>query len=201
MAETFLELRQEERERRRELILDAAEKVFGSKGFQNVSIRDIAREAGISAGTIYHYFKDKHDLFVEAFIRGAKELLVSIEELASQGKTVEDIGKVFVRFLLEKDHYFKMMSNFMLEGNLEGESLKRLNAMTKRLLDVFEKFFEGYGKASRLASHAFFASLNGILITFRNYPGRSPEEVRNHMERLVNFFSELFLESIRSRKA
>lgn len=51
------------RDRRRQ-IMDAALQVFSTKGFQKATNRDIAEAAGgISPGLIYHYFKDKQDLF------------------------------------------------------------------------------------------------------------------------------------------
>lgn len=49
-------------EDRREQIIDAAMRVFAQKGFAKATNKDIAREAGITAGLIYHYFKSKEDL-------------------------------------------------------------------------------------------------------------------------------------------
>lgn len=195
MGHAFLELREEERERRKELILDAAERVFGSKPFQSVGMRDIAEELGVSVGALYRYFPDKQSLFVEAFIRGAEELLGIIEKAVEEKSNPGAVARLYVGFLLEKDHYFKMMSHFMLEGNLEGEALERLNSMEKRLLDTFQKLFKSSVPESkkRLITHAFFASLNGLLITFRNYPGRTPEEVRNHVYRLTDVITEIFI--------
>jgi TetR/AcrR family transcriptional regulator, mexJK operon transcriptional repressor len=51
-------------EDRRQQIIDGALEVFASKGFERATNKDIAEAAGIgSAGLIYHYFKDKSDLF------------------------------------------------------------------------------------------------------------------------------------------
>lgn len=195
MGHAFSELKEEERERRKELILDAAERVFGSKPFQSVGIRDIAEELGVSVGALYRYFPDKQSLFVEAFIRGAEELLEIIEKAVEGKSDPKTVARLYVGFLLEKDHYFKMMSHFMLEGNLEGEALERLNSMEKRLLDTLQKLFESSvpENKKRLITHAFFASLNGLLITFRNYPGRTPEEVRNHVYRLTDVITGIFI--------
>jgi AcrR family transcriptional regulator len=52
-------------ERRRE-ILDAAVQVFGARGFDCATIAEVAREAGVSAGTVVHYFGSKGELFEEA---------------------------------------------------------------------------------------------------------------------------------------
>ena len=49
---------------RRQQIMDAAQKVFASKGFDGASIKDLAKAAKISPGLLYWYFKDKTDLLV-----------------------------------------------------------------------------------------------------------------------------------------
>ena len=49
-------------EDRREQIMDAAMRVFAQKGFARATNRDVAREAGITTGLIYYYFKSKEDL-------------------------------------------------------------------------------------------------------------------------------------------
>jgi AcrR family transcriptional regulator len=49
----------------RQRILEAAEKVFGDKGYFPASIADITREAGVAQGTFYVYFKSKRAVFIE----------------------------------------------------------------------------------------------------------------------------------------
>jgi hypothetical protein len=44
----------------------------------------------------------------------------------------------------------------------------------------------------RLLAHAFFSAMNGILITFRDYPGRSKEEVVEHMKLVGRVIARLF---------
>ena len=52
-----------------ELILRAATKLFARRGFFNTQVADVAREAGIAAGTVYLYFKSKDDLLISIFER------------------------------------------------------------------------------------------------------------------------------------
>ena len=47
---------------RRSEILDAAEKLFGTKGYDSTSTGDILRELGIARGTLYYHFKSKEDI-------------------------------------------------------------------------------------------------------------------------------------------
>ncbi len=49
---------------RREQILEAAIRVFADKGFRRATTREVAREAGVSEGTIYNYFEDKDELLI-----------------------------------------------------------------------------------------------------------------------------------------
>jgi len=48
-------------------IIEAAVRVFARKGYYNSRVSDIAREAGIAAGTIYLYFRTKDDILVTLF--------------------------------------------------------------------------------------------------------------------------------------
>ena len=57
---------------RREQILGAATRVFAAKGFKGATTREVAREAGVSEGTIYNYFEDK-DALLMAILDGLNE--------------------------------------------------------------------------------------------------------------------------------
>ncbi len=67
-------------EDRREQILDAALRVFAKKGFAKATNKDIAREAGITTGLIYHYFESKDALLKAIFEeRSPLQLIRSIQ--------------------------------------------------------------------------------------------------------------------------
>ncbi|WP_027718913.1 TetR/AcrR family transcriptional regulator [Desulfovirgula thermocuniculi] len=194
---TFSKLKEAEREVRRNLILDTAVKIFAERPFEKVSLREIAAAAGISPASIYRYFADRDDLFVEAFIREGKVLLSYLEELFTGTGMVslEKMAVAYIDFLFDHDTFFKMMTYFMMSGKISKESLVKLNEMARQILNIFDRAFLGHGikENVRLYSHVFFASLNGIMITFRNYPGRKPKEVRHHMHRLASFLAGHFI--------
>lgn len=185
----FAKLKQEERERRRSIILDAAERVFASTPFTEVNMRRIAREAGISAASIYTYFPDQETLFVETYLRRVKDMHEMFEKTISEAmpdEVVERIALDYFDYFIEQDTYFRMMAHFMLYAELHPESLEKLNKTERAMMDIFERAFKKAGASgnTRLLAHAFFAGLNGILISFRKYPGRKEEEVHRHMHRL-----------------
>ena len=58
---------------KREAILRAAIDVFADRGYFNAQVADVARAAGVAAGTVYLYFKSKDDLLVSIFERSMRE--------------------------------------------------------------------------------------------------------------------------------
>jgi TetR/AcrR family fatty acid metabolism transcriptional regulator len=60
---------------KRDAILRAAIDVFASRGFFNAQVADVARAAGVAAGTVYLYFRSKDDLLVSIFERTMRETL------------------------------------------------------------------------------------------------------------------------------
>lgn len=148
-------------------------------------------------GSLRKYFPDQQSLFAEAFAIGTQEIISRVDARIAGGQigSLRDLARLYVDFLLENDHYFRMMTHFMLDGRLEGQPLERLNQAARAILELFERLLSGTGADAHLSAHAFFAALNGILISFRQYPGRSPEAVRRHMQTLADLLARRFEES------
>lgn len=60
---------------KRDRILDAATKVFAKRGFFAAQVADVAKRAGIAAGTVYLYFKSKDDLLLSLFERTMRQAI------------------------------------------------------------------------------------------------------------------------------
>jgi AcrR family transcriptional regulator len=76
--------------RRREAILNAAEKLFAEKGFENTAIDDVAKGAGLTKRTLYQYFLSKEDLFYAVALKGGKKLTFDYEEAFKRGRDALD---------------------------------------------------------------------------------------------------------------
>mgnify|MGYP002353582991 CR=1 FL=1 len=74
------ERKRQEKEIRRTDIIDAAERVFFSKGYENSSMDEVAREAEFSKRTIYVYFSSKEQIYFEIMIRGYRLLIQMMEK-------------------------------------------------------------------------------------------------------------------------
>lgn len=73
-----------EAEQRRNEILDAADFLFGQKGFDGTSTNDILERVGIARGTLYYHFKSKEDIMDALIDRYSHRLLEAAREMASQ---------------------------------------------------------------------------------------------------------------------
>jgi len=186
---SFTELRNNEKRARQDVIIQSAKRVFATKPFNKVSIRDIAGEAGISHASIYRYFPDQQALFLEAYLHGAQEITAILTDIIvnSEKKTIEKVADAYLNYLIDNDLFCRMMTHFMLDGSLSAEMVDKLNASERLIFDQFDILFRkaNMPEPVRPLSHAFFAALNGVHVTFRNYPGRSPEAVHQHMHHIA----------------
>jgi AcrR family transcriptional regulator len=128
------ERKEREKQQRREEIIQAAEKVFFSRGFEKATMDDIAERAELSKGTLYLYFKSKEDLHM-AVARKAIGLLNSITDSVNevQGNALEKLvhmGRACVRFSnTYPDHMKAIMT-------LEGFELKSISYSLQEMQDL-----------------------------------------------------------------
>ncbi len=110
---SITERREREKEQRKSDIVDAAERVFFSKGLQNATMDDVAEEVELSKGTLYLYFKNKEDLYLAIHLRGNHILKNMFEQAVSKHKTgiekVRAIGDAYFEFYKNYPDYFNAM--------------------------------------------------------------------------------------------
>jgi AcrR family transcriptional regulator len=75
-----LQQQPDERQQRQEHILDAAATLLVRWGFRKTTIDDVAREAGVSKGTIYLHWKDKNELFLAALMHAQQQANVDVQQ-------------------------------------------------------------------------------------------------------------------------
>jgi AcrR family transcriptional regulator len=193
---TFNDLRDKEREARRALILAAAQKLFADRDFTSVTAREVARAAGVSPGTIYRYYENMDDLFLDVFFVGAQDIaaIIKAECTLPGGCSIRRFCELYVGFLNDNITYYQMMSHFMLGGRLSDAAIGRLNPVMRHLMDLIEQVIREarIDGDTRAVSQALFSSLNGIMISYAKYPGRTLEEIRHHTLRLAGVVAGFF---------
>jgi TetR/AcrR family transcriptional regulator, fatty acid metabolism regulator protein len=77
-------------EDKRRLILDAAVRVLARKGYHACRVGDIAEEAGVAYGLVYHYFSSKEDVLETIFRETWGELLVAVQDVEDSGQSAQE---------------------------------------------------------------------------------------------------------------
>lgn len=99
----------------RDSLIDAALEVISESGPERLSLRDLARRAGVSSGAPYRHFADKGAILAGVAGRGFERFdraLARTAELHAEGDpmhAVEQLGVSYVRFAAEHPHLFRLM--------------------------------------------------------------------------------------------
>ncbi len=141
------ERKEREKERRRNEIIDAAEKLFFSRGYENVTMDDIAKEAELARGTLYLYFKNKENIYIAIAARGLRVLNGLFRECYLK----KEAGIVKIRSMLLAVYEFskKYPGYYATIGSLQARGLDK-----KDFPEMGE--LEGiHGDSSRMVLEAF----------------------------------------------
>jgi TetR/AcrR family fatty acid metabolism transcriptional regulator len=90
---------------KRRQIMDAAVRVFARQGFHSTRVSDIADEAGVAYGLVYHYFSSKEEVLNELFSERWSLLLVAIEEADRSGSAPRDKLEAVAGFIIDSYRY------------------------------------------------------------------------------------------------
>jgi AcrR family transcriptional regulator len=189
------DLKKIERDSRRKIILDSALDLFAIKDFRSVTVREIAKHAGVSIGTIYNYYPNLTELFLDVFLNSAAEITQRFDDMSRKAPpTLEQLCIFYITFLNDNMTFYQMMSHFMLAGELSSEATQKLDEIMRELMNRMEETLVSAGiqTNSRITAHALFSALNGIMISYARYPGKSDDDIRRHTLRVAKVISEIF---------
>ncbi|HEY7638097.1 MAG TPA: TetR/AcrR family transcriptional regulator [Steroidobacteraceae bacterium] len=137
------ERRQEEKDRRRVEIVEAAEDLYRETGWDAVTMDSVARRARLSRALVYVYFKDKQDLHFAIAARALEMLRQRFTEASARARTgmdkVEACGRAYMAYAQEFPHFFDACAR--LESHAHDDSEPSPQAATcvdcgKRVHDV-----------------------------------------------------------------
>jgi AcrR family transcriptional regulator len=164
----------------REMIFQAARKVFGEKGYHNAQIADIVRVAGTSTGTIYAHFKDKRDLF-ERIVRESLETLrktiLALSQTRTPGDARERIGLWKPAFQAFFDHVDSnpeeilliVRGGFGVDEQQDTLIWEYFSAFAGDIADDFRKWEElGFiqGVNAKLMGHMIIGMCNHVAVSY-----------------------------------
>ena len=158
---------------KRRQILDAAVTVFAHQGFHATRVADIADEAGVAYGLVYHYFNSKDQVLNELFLERWSLLLAAIEEAErTAGSHREKLGAV-AGFIFDSYRYDPELMKVIIV-----EVTRAANSFGKTHLEEIQRAYESIAKIvadgqaagefradvdPRFASQAFYGAVEQLL--------------------------------------
>lgn len=117
------ERKKREKEKRCNVIINAAERVIFSKGIEQATMQEIADEAELSKGTLYLYFKSKNELYTAIALRGSDILTRRFAKVFAGDYTglelIRKIGEVYLDFVSKNPNYFKAFMYYESMSDVE----------------------------------------------------------------------------------
>ena len=158
---------------KRRQILDAAIRVFARQGFHATRVSDIADEAGVAYGLVYHYFRSKDEVLGELFVERWSLLLAAIEEADRTGETPRAKLAAVAAFIVDSyRHDPELMKVIIVEVTRAANSFGRTHlAEIRRAYQSIAKIVEDGQKAGafrddvapRFASLSFYGAIEQLL--------------------------------------
>ena len=113
---------------KRRVILDAAIRVFARQGFHRCRVSDIAREANVAYGLVYHYFRSKDEVLDTLFLERWELMLAAIDEIDAQPIGPRDTLYAIASFIIDSyRHDRDLMKVIIVEVTRAANSFGRIH--------------------------------------------------------------------------
>ncbi len=160
LAERREREKEDQKRRRREEILEAARTLIRSKGFAGSTMEDVAREAELSPGTLYLYFKNKDELFASLSLDLLEGIVEGLEKASAEDAPMEEKFEA-MRKAFSEGYQFEpsvLLNLFNLQTgkqfpNLSSEFLSELNRLSARIVDILAGLFDSGIRDGQLQDH------------------------------------------------
>jgi AcrR family transcriptional regulator len=179
------------RQASKEKIRAAAMELFMKQGYYATSISDIAKQAGISKGLLYNYYKGKEELLSEMVAARIREVVKVMEEAVALETPSEQL-KYIVNGAIDNIHKNPEVHRFYLHLQTQPEADVELIKYSRLIIEEnarqFElqcKIFERMGEREPRKRSLYFSSvLQGIMLMISTYPQKFPiEELKEQIIR------------------
>jgi AcrR family transcriptional regulator len=158
---------------KRRLILDAAVRVFARQGFHACRVSDIADEAGVAYGLVYHYFASKDEVLDTLFLERWNVMLEVIREVDAEALPVRDKLRAIASFIIDSYHHDPdLMKVIIVEVTRAANSFGQTHI--GQIREAYELIGEIVSKAqaegvfkpeieARFAAMAFYGAIEQLL--------------------------------------
>jgi TetR/AcrR family fatty acid metabolism transcriptional regulator len=156
---------------KRQLLLGAAVRVFARKGYHAARVGDIAEEAGVAYGLLYHYFRSKDEVLETIFRTTWSNMLATIESIAESGDAAREqlrkVTEVILRTWRRDPDLVRVLVREVTRSPQLQRQVDEIAAALRSLQGIVERGqAEGEFRADlepRLASVVWYGALEEIL--------------------------------------
>ena len=146
--------------------------LFAQKGYASVTMREIAKELGVSTGTLYHYFPNKEAIFLQLVEEQFQQDIINFLAEAGDIKTVPERIRALVNFTQKNEEYF--ISQYLLWSDFyqqQGKSEILNNEILKRVAQKSRQELLKYLEIEDKAMADFVINFLNGLICVRMFEG------------------------------
>ena len=202
----------EEVEAAKQKILEKALDIITAHGYEGLTMRRLGRHLGMTAATIYNYFRNKEEIYLHVLTRGFEllheDLLRARNSKDDPFEKLKAVWREFVRFGLNQSNYYDIMLTLYIPkyrdfagGPLEPLARKELTTalmVADLITEVLEEIAAAYGNIRKEDARIHFMRLltgvHGVVSLYNNtilaYVHDHPEEILDSLvESHLSFFA------------
>ncbi len=193
---------EEQHHETKNMILDAAAKLFDQQGYHKTTMREVADAVDLTIGTLYHYIKNKEDVLFEICDRLTDEIEINSEinlrEMKSPEKRIREIISSLLKFIVSHDH---ALSVFLKEHkNLSSAKFeiirskrKKYEAIVKNIIKEGIKNGDFSNADPKITATGLFGMCNWAAYWLK-------ADGRLSIDEIIDIFSEMVLNGILIRE-
>jgi TetR/AcrR family transcriptional regulator, fatty acid metabolism regulator protein len=179
---------------KRRLLLDAATKVFAERGYHECRVGDIAAEAGVAYGLLYHYFSSKEEVLHTIFRQTWSEMLTTIHGIEEAGGSARDQVRRVAAVVLGSWKANPDLIRLLVREVARGPRLEREIEEIRLAFDALERIVrQGVATGElrsdlqpRVASWVLYGALEEVLTGWvMGRPPETPEDVAAAVDTVV----------------
>lgn len=177
----LLERRIKEKDSRKKQILKSARALFFKKGFNKVTVDEIARSSELGKGSIYLYFDSKEEIYAQILLNDIdsfnRQVSALLEKQEKASGLLSEFSDIYIDFFLSDGELFRILMAYMLQPakmNLPEKLNSQILNVNAKSIDVIGKILQKgidaqeFSREINVKQHqnAFWGLLNGIISLF-----------------------------------
>ncbi len=151
-------------------LLDAALRAFARHGYDGASVRDIAAEAEVAPGLLYHYFPSKEAVLQALFERSAAVVMEAFATAAAEPEPRARLGallRVSAALVREHEDFFRVSYGVRMQHGVIAALAEGAAAQSALYVSLFSALFAELGRPDpEIEARVLFATLDGL---FQHY--------------------------------